>query len=229
MDTQNGSEPATPLPATALPGPGLSGRAGAHLTLATSAADPPADSYLYVSPRSTAGRTAVLTTLSPLPRRWSGLLRLVLRLRSWRGPDPALQDLSFIHCAHWVVISHFPRAERRTRYTYLLFQSSFNGTWGSYLDAFAIFGARTMALIWGTSFGFPGALPPGPFRRYIQDNDRSLDHFYCAYPEASATEIAAALRVRDLFGEHVLPAAGSEPAALAAAWRQFVQHAQRDL
>jgi hypothetical protein len=240
MDTQNGPVPAWPqpgtedLPAPTLPAAGApDGRGrtgtGAHLALAAPVDEAPADSYLYVSPRSTAGRTAVLTTLSPLPRRWSGPLRLVLWLRSRRGPDPTLQEMSFIHFAHWVVINRFPLEERRTRYAYLLFQTSFNGTWGSYLDAFAVLGARTMALIWGSSFGFPGALPPGPFRRYIQTNDLSLDHLYAAYPEASATEVGSALRVSELFCQQVLPAAGRDAATLAAAWRQFVQRAQRDL
>lgn len=248
MESQNGSEPgrrrsptgwagagspagvpvAGPPGAAAAERRGRAGHAGTHLTLAASA-DEPSDCYLFVEPRSTAGRTTVLTTLSPLPRRWCWLVRLGLWLRSRRGPDARMRELSFIHYAHWVLIDRFPLAQRRTRYSYLLFQSSFNGSWGSYLDTFAVLGHRTMALIWGTCFGFPGAMPPGPFRRYIRRNDLGLDHLYCAYPEASATEVAAALAVREQFRALVLPAACADASTLAAAWRQFVHRAQRDL
>jgi hypothetical protein len=242
MDSQQGSGLAYQRAAAAAPGQRRSGRNGptglapapappgaADAAPAAVAADLQDDSYLHVSPGNTTGRTSVLTVLSPLPRRWSGPLRLVLWLKRRRGPDPTMQAMSFIHYAHWVVITRFPDQRRRTRYAYLLFQSNFNGTWGSYLDAFSVVIPKKMALIWGTSFGFPGALPPRPFRRYIQTNDLSLDHYYAAYPEASATEVASALRVSDLFDRLVRPAVDRDPATFAAAWQQFVQNAQRDL
>ena len=48
---------------------------------------------------------------------------------------------------------------------------------------------------WGSSFGFPGALPPGPFKEYIRANELDANHYYSAYPEATATMVLAALEL----------------------------------
>jgi hypothetical protein len=181
----------------------------------------------YLAPL--AGRGTPLTVLSPMPRVWSGLLRAVLFVRGLLGPQRDLQELSFIHFAHWSVITRFPGQSRRSRYAYLLFRSDFNGAWGKYIDAFSVKIPRRMALIWGWSYGFPGALPPGPFRRYIARNDLPVDHYFSAYPDSGVNEVAAALRVRDLYRKHLGDSGPADPAEFAEAWRQFVDEAQNDL
>jgi hypothetical protein len=175
------------------------------------------------------GRASALTTLSALPRRWSPVLKLALRIKSWLGPDPTLRRLSFIHVAHWVVIDHFPLEQRPSRYSYLLFVSNFNGSWFDYLDVFSTVVPQKMVLLWGTSYGFPGARPPRPFDRVIRASDQPLDHYYAAYPGATTTEIASALRVRERFHTQVTPAAALDAPQLAQAWRGFVDDVQRDL
>jgi hypothetical protein len=180
-------------------------------------------------PSGTAGQARALTTLSPLPRRWSWLVRSALWVKRRTGPDPALQRLSFIHVAHWVILDRLPGQSRRSRYTYLLFLSNFNGSWREYIDAFSIAIPGRMALLWGTAYGFPGAQPPLPFVRYIERNQLTPIHYYSAYPSSTATEIASALRVRDRFDADVRPAAGAGDAALAGRWRVFVDAVQRDL
>lgn len=177
----------------------------------------------------TAGASRALTTLSPLPRRWSWLVRGALWYKRRQGPDPDLQRLSLIHVAHWVVLSRWPNARRRSRYTYLLFMSNFNGSWREYIDAFSTAVPRRMMLLWGTAFGFPGARPPLPFVRYIERNQLPPDHYYSAYPDASAVEVASALRVQERFEREVLPATALDDELFAAAWRQFVDDVQRDL
>jgi hypothetical protein len=176
-----------------------------------------------------AGRATALTTLTPLPRFWSPPLKLVLRIKSWLGPDKTLRRLSFIHAAYWVMIDHFPQEKRRSRYSYLLFVSNFNGSWFDYIDVFSTAVPQKMALLWGSSFGFPGARPPRPFTQYIRVNDRPLEHYYSAYPGATTTEIASALRVQESFDTKVADAATLEPEQLAGAWRDFVVSVQRDL
>jgi len=178
----------------------------------------------YLSPL--AGRSIPLTVLTPMPRVWAGLLRAVLFLRRLLGPSRDLQEMSFIHFAHWSVITRFPGQRRRSRYAYLLFRSDFNGAWGKYIDAFSIEIPARMALIWGWSFGFPGALPPKPFRRYIARNDLPVDHYFSAYPDSSVNEVAAALRVRDAYEKHV---GDADPVQFADAWRRFLDEAQADL
>ena len=148
---------------------------------------------------SLAGRGTPLTVLTPMPRRWVPLLKGFLFLRHLMGAPRDLKRMSFIHFAHWSVIPRFPGQQRRSRYAYLLFRSDFNGAWGKYIDAFSLEIPARMALIWGWSFGFPGALPPEPFRRYIAANDLDVDHYYSAYPDAGVTEIGVTQdRVWDL-------------------------------
>jgi hypothetical protein len=177
-----------------------------------------------------AGRATALTILTPLPRLWSPVLKLVLRFKSWRGPDPTLRRLSFIHSAYWVVLDSFPREKRRNRYSYLLFISNFNGSWFDYLDVFSMAVPAKMALLWGSSYGYPGARPPRAFTQQIRANDRPLEHYYSAYPGATTTEIASALRVSARFRAEVLAIADDgDPVRLAIAWRGFLADVQRDL
>jgi hypothetical protein len=184
-----------------------------------------------------AGRASALTTLTPLPRPWAVPLKLLLKVKSWTGPDKTLRRLSFIHAAYWVVIDRFPGEKQRSKYSYLLFISNFNGSWFDYIDVFSTAVPTKMALLWGSSYGFPGPIPPRSFTRYIRANDRPLEHYYSAYPNATTTEIASALRVSERFQAEVLPLAGRtpadaaeiEPAVLAQAWRRFLVDAQRDL
>jgi hypothetical protein len=184
--------------------------------------EPRGESYLSRN----AGRSTPLTVLTPMPRRWTPLLRAFLFVRHLMGAPADLRRMSFIHFAHWSVLSRFPGQQRRSRYAYLLFRSDFNGAWGKYIDAFSIEIPQRMALIWGWSFGFPGALPPGPFRRYIAANDLPVEHYYSAYPESGVTEVAAALRVRDAYERHL---GGTDPAQFPAAWRRFLDEVQQDL
>ena len=179
-----------------------------------------------------AGRATALTTLTPLPRIWSPFVALVLRIKARLGPDRTLRRLSFIHMAYWVLIDRLPLEPRRGRYPYLLFVSNFNGSWFDYIDAFSEAVPQKMALLWGTSYGFPGARPPRPFTEYIRTNDKPLEHYYSAYPGATTTEIASALRVQEQV--HLDPRLASagiddDSAELVPAWREFLDRAQRDL
>jgi hypothetical protein len=175
-----------------------------------------------------AGCATALTTLTPMPRSWALLVKLVLRFKSLLGPDKTLRRLSFIHVAYWVVIDGFPRERRRARYSYLLFISNFNGSWFDYIDVFSTAVPKKMALLWGSSYGYPGARPPRAFTAHIRVNDRPLAHYYSAYPGATTTEIASALRVEQRYLAAIKPVTG-DPAKLAQAWRSFLVDVQRDL
>jgi hypothetical protein len=177
-----------------------------------------------------AGRATALTTLTPMPRIWALPLKLLLKVKSRLGPDKTLRRLSFIHVAYWVVIDRFPLEKRRNRYGYLLFISNFNGSWFDYIDVFSTAVPQKMALLWGTSYGYPGARPPRAFTQHIRANDRPLEHYYSAYPGATTTEIASALRVDQQFQTELAPvAATGDPGRLAQTWRDFLVHVQRDL
>lgn len=144
------------------------------------------------------GRATAITVLTPV---WPGAsLWLKLLFFVGRHFEPLLNNLktlSFIHYARWTIVSRFPDGGRgeRLRYTYLFFESNFNGTWEEYIDAFSEVIPRGMRAIWFTSYGFPGPLPVGPFKDYIRKNEYVANHYWSAYPAATATEIMAAGRV----------------------------------
>ncbi len=180
------------------------------------------------------GRAAALTVISPLPRIWVRPLKLLLWVKSLLGPDRMLRRLEFIHVAHWHVIEHFPGEDVPARYAYLLFMSNFNGSWRDYIDDFATVIAPKMTALWGSSFGFPGARPPRPFTDYVRGNDKSLDHYYSAYPQASTTEVVSALRVESGFGALTercdprdLGRLGDD--VVLKAWEHYLATVQRDL
>ncbi len=85
------------------------------------------------------GKATAITVLTPV-KPWA---RPLLALVFWAGRHltftlKKLQQLSFIHFAHWAVIPRFPGSGRRElKYSYLLFESNFNGTWDQYIDAFS--------------------------------------------------------------------------------------------
>ena len=214
-------ERGTPAPAGRL----LRPAPGAHGTDAPDVQD----AQLDITAANRAGKATGLTTFTPLPRRWSPLVRAVLRLKTWSGPDKTLRRLSFIHVAHWVMVDRFPGETRRRRYSYLLFVSNFNGSWLDYIDVFSRTVPHKMALLWGSSFGFPGAMPPRPFTDYIRGNDWQLAHYFSAYPGATATEIASALRVREKFESALARPQELDDVQLVRVWRALLADTQRDL
>jgi hypothetical protein len=190
----------------------------------------PESGELDVIAANRAGRASGLTTFTPLPRRWSPLVRTVLRVKSWFGPDTTLRRLSFIHVAYWVMVDRFPGEKKPGKYSYLLFVSNFNGSWLDYIDVFSRAVPQKMVLLWGSAFGFPGPMPPRPFTDYIRGNDWHLAHYFSAYPGATATEIASALRVRQGFRDrHLSLPHELDDVQLARAWRSLLTEVQRDL
>ncbi|GAA3604212.1 hypothetical protein GCM10022223_19830 [Kineosporia mesophila] len=191
--------------------------------------DPTDPGELDIIAANRSGRATGLTTFTPLPRLWSPVVRAVLRLKSWSGPDSTLRRLSFIHVAYWVMVDRFPGESRKRRYSYLMFVSNFNGSWLDYIDAFSRATPQKMVLLWGSAFGFPGPMPPRPFTDYIRGNDWRLAHYFSAYPGATATEIASALRVRAGLTERLPRPQELDDAQLVRAWRGLLADVQRDL
>ena len=178
------------------------------------------------------GKATAITVLSPV--KWWG--RPVLWLVFGAGRHltftlKKLQQLSFIHFAHWAVIPRFPGSGRgeRSKYAYLLFESNFNGTWDQYIDAFSEVVPTRMKAIWGTSYGFPGPLPVDPFKDYIRQNEYLTNHYWSAYPGASTTEIISAQRVAHALDAFKRRSARLPPDAFAAAYARFLTEIQADL
>jgi hypothetical protein len=179
------------------------------------------------------GKATAITVLTPVRRGGPIVLWLVF----WAGRNltstlQKLEALSFIHYARWTLIKRFPdvtEGGQRLGHTYLFFESNFNGTWDSYIDAFSEVVALRMKAIWGTSIGFPGPLPVEPFKSYIRRNEFVANHYWSAYPGHTTTEIVSAGRVQSALDAFRASSAGLDPAAFKTAYSSFLTSVQGDL
>ncbi len=178
------------------------------------------------------GKATAITALTPVKPGGPLLLWLVFWVgRNVQETLKKLETLSFIHYARWALIEGFPDGGdgERLNYTYLFFESNFNGTWDQYIDAFSEVVPFRMKAIWGTSFGFPGPQPVAPFKQYIRHNEFVADHYWSAYPGATTTEIISAGRVEAALIEFRGSSAELEPDTFKSAYESFLTKVQRDL
>src|SRR5919205_1180122 len=171
------------------------------------------------------GKATAITVITPV-KPWA---RPLLALVFWAGRHLSftlekLEQLSFIHYARWAVIPRFPDGNggERLNHTYLYFESNFNGTWDQYIDAFSEVVPGRMKGIWGTSYGFPGPIPVGPFKEYIRRNEYVANHYWSAYPGATTTEIISAEHVAAAIDDLRRRADGLSPDKFKAAYDQML-------
>jgi hypothetical protein len=181
------------------------------------------------------GRATALTILTPIRRRRSPWLRFLffvgnrLPLARW-----TLLRLRLIHYARFALVTRIPpngSREHRERLhsKYLLFESNFNGLWHSYIEAFSYVFPKGMRAIWGSSHGFPGPVPVGPFKQWVRRNEFVASHYYSAYPEATTKEVLSALELSTMAQVLAQQAEHSSPADFRDAYRAFIVSAQRYL
>jgi len=180
------------------------------------------------------GKATAITVMSPVwpgARYYLSALFAIAR-QPWAKPAlEKLQTLSFIHYARWTVIPKFPDGDKAEslRYTYLFFESNFNGTWDEYIDAFSEVVPVRMWSIWFSSFGFPGPQPVEPFKRYIRKNEYVANHYWSAYPGASTTQVISAGRVAEAVAELRERAEGLDEKAFEEAYVEMLTKIQNDL
>jgi hypothetical protein len=181
------------------------------------------------------GRAKAMTVFTPIR---PGMVLLSRLVSLWNRNVPAmgrpLRKLSFIHFAWWgfvhaIPYNGLPQRPENLRYTYLFFETNYNGEFDDYIDAFSYVIPIQMWLAWGSAFGFPGPRPVTRFKRYIRYNEFPVDHYYVAYPEASATMVQSALRLDRRIETFRQETVDLDPAQFAAAYRRFVRDNQRDL
>jgi hypothetical protein len=183
--------------------------------------------------RNVDGQAIAITVFSTI--KWWGRASLpVLFLVTRKVPrlTQTLRQLSFIHFARWSIVHRIPyngppQRRGRLRYPHMYFESNFNGGWEEYIDAFSHILTRGMTAFWGSSYGFPKPLPTEPFKAYIQANETEVDHYYCAYPDATSTMIQRALELDAKLTPLKRNAERMDPDAFASAYRAFlcdVQH-----
>ncbi len=175
-------------------------------------------------------------TLFSAVKGWGRLVLPILFFAAKRFPrlTGKLRELSFVHFARWALVTEIPyngppQPKQKLRYARLYFDSNFNGGWHEYIDAFAHILTRGMSAFWGSSYGFPKALPVERFKLYIDAHETEASYYYSAYPGATTKMIHSALELGDKLAPLKQNAKGMEPDAFAEAYRKMLTDAQRCL
>lgn len=184
---------------------------------------------------NTYGARTALMLFTPIQPKWTLLVRVSLWLGKW---IPFVQQhilqFRFIHFVRWAVVRELPyngppQEPDRLNYSYLLFETNFDGAWRNYIDSFAYCISRDIRYLWGRGFAFPGPPPAEPLKAWIAENSMEGGTYYCAYPEASTRDVLAAVAVRDRLGALVNESEGLSPEAFQDAYRRFLVDVQAHL
>lgn len=115
----------------------------------------------------------------------------------------SLKRLNTLYTARFVKIGRFPRypgaPRERGRYRWQLFAGTFDTEWEPYFELFADMLAGGVNMVWGQAVDYPGYPQPETRNALLQWLDDRLppsQHVYAAYPNASAHDVRAAVRVR---------------------------------
>jgi hypothetical protein len=178
---------------------------------------------------NTIGRMTGLTLFTPVRRQWVPVLKTAF----WAAKFVPLAQkhilqFDFIHFVRWTLVRTLPGGEK-LNYTYLFFESNFDGPWQHYIDAFAYVIPRDIRFVWGRGPAFPGPPPAEPLKAWIAHNSMEGGTYYCAYPEASTRMVKGALDVQERFEALRAGAAKQTPEQFLEAYQRFLTGAQAHL
>ena len=185
------------------------------------------------SPGNVNGQASALTAIGPLRRGLRYLMLLIgFILRRYvfffrEAKARPLRRLAFILFARWVLIKDVPDAggHRPIGCTYLFFEANFNGGFDEYIDAFSYVIPDAMQGIFGSAYNWPGPIPATPFKDFIRRHDYEADHFFSAYADATAADVASALEVSRGIAE-LRRRKHKDAWMFARRWRDFMTKAQ---
>jgi hypothetical protein len=166
-----------------------------------------------------------MTMLTRLHSWGAPYLRLVLWAVRHLHPLTQARALSFIHFAHFSVLDGLApqsTSDGERRDPYLLFVSNFNGAWEEYIEAFCQVIKLDINALMACCEGFPGLVPARAFRTFMSNHEFVAEHYYSAYPKASATLIRAAGELAGDFARLSALATTGDDRAFARVWYQLL-------
>jgi hypothetical protein len=116
-----------------------------------------------------------------------------------------LKTFNFLHTARWVYLGRFPKMARGVAREpwfgprWVVYVANYDGPWAPYFGTFMEAMGEGVYDIWGQSVGYPGFPAPhtaNRLRAWLNTRLPETDHYYCAYPGATANDVRAAVRVR---------------------------------
>ena len=151
-----------------------------------------------------AGKSYGINVITPL-RWWTAIWQKIAFIITTTFQTillKGLTTLSLIHFARWTIISRnaFPhlnedQPKERLKYSYMLFESNFNGSWDQYIDSFSFAIPGGLDAFWRFNIKYPKSIPLQGFYDYIRFNQVESEHYYNAYPLASANDLKGAIRL----------------------------------
>jgi hypothetical protein len=150
-----------------------------------------------------AGKAYAINVITPI-RWWTTWLNKLIFWVALKRPKflNGLLTLSLIHYARWVIVgrNEFPvlspdQPKENLRYSYMLFFSNFNGSWEQYVDSFTFAIPSGLDMFWKWNIRYPKSVPLTPFHDYIRYNQIQTDHYYNAYPIATANDVKSAKKL----------------------------------
>jgi hypothetical protein len=180
-------------------------------------------------PGNTIGRMTGLTLFTPVRPQWEPILKAAF----WLGKyvpmaQKHILQFDFIHFVRWTVVKQLPH-HKRLNYSYLFFESNFDGPWQHYIDAFAYVIPKDIRFVWGRGVQFPHPPPAEPLKAWIARNSMEGGTYYCAYPQASTRMVKGALEVRKEFEALLAGAQRQSPEEFKAAYERFLADQQANL
>ena len=175
---------------------------------------------------------AIAMTVFSLLKPWGPIVQRLVFALGRLHPPADVNGLAMIHFARLALIDQFPdhgQPRDDLRQVLQLFESNYNGSFDQYIDTFVDAIPAKMRYFWGTSYGFPCRLPLGPFKRYIQDNEFPIDHYYARNPDATVKMVSSAFRVMNANAQLLRDAQRMDPAAFADRFKAMITATQHDL
>jgi len=178
---------------------------------------------------NTIGRMTGLTLFTPVRPQWGPVAKSAF----WLGryipmAQKHILQFNFIHYVRWTHVRKLPDGQK-LNYTYLFFESNFDGPWQHYIDAFAYCIPKDIRFVWGRGINFPAPPPAEPLKAWIAANSMEGGTYYCAYPEASTRMCKSALEVKARLDILRAGAASMTPEEFSAAYEQFLTETQAHL
>lgn len=136
------------------------------------------------------GKVSEFTVITPLKPGGAEQLRRVIH-EQLGGRFNVLEGINTIHDLRFVFLNHD---------TQLLFATTYDGDWDTYVDDFATKIPDQVDLIFSAVEGWPGIRSP-EVKDFIAKYQITADAWYVAYPNATVNDIVRGQRVLAAFQE----------------------------
>ena len=140
-------------------------------------------------PGSNAGQANELTIISKLKPGGAERVRKVLAGGFIGDRQKNTDRVATVHDLRFVIFDDDTR---------ILFASTYDGDWDTYIDDFATIIPEELDLLFQEFDGWPGIRNPG-VKDWIVKQQITAAGFYSAYPDASVREVWKALRTKKAF------------------------------